>query len=61
MSYLKYFNKIDTITDHISIRVDAFEKEASELGITTLNDFYDSKVFKAKHKIVDKNIICNLS
>jgi hypothetical protein len=40
--------------------MEKFEKEAQDLGIYNLNDFYDSDVFKAKHKIVERTIICEL-
>jgi hypothetical protein len=45
----------------ISFKVDFFEKEAHSLGIHQFSDFYESKLFKSKYRIAEKQIICDLS
>ena len=60
MHYLKFFKKIEEIPKQISIKMESFEKEAQDLGIHAFEEFYDSKPFKNKHRVVDKNIICDL-
>jgi hypothetical protein len=45
----------------ITVKMENFEREAHELGIYNLNDFYDSEAFKAKHSMVEKTIVCELS
>lgn len=47
--------------NYLEVRLDAFEKEASEYGITNLTSFYESKNFKIKYKIADKKILCPLN
>ncbi len=46
--------------NQVKIRVELFEKEAQDSGVTSFLEFYESKMFKAKHKIVDKDILCSL-
>lgn len=57
---MSYFKKFDYVPNQIVIKKELFEREASELGIHVLNDFYESNLFKAKHRIEDKKIICDL-
>ena len=58
--YLKYFKKFDENSRTIQLKQDAFEREAQDLGIFAVNDFYNSNLFRQKHRIVDKNILCDL-
>ena len=60
LQYLKYFNHITDITNEVKINKDIFEREAGDLGIKEFDDFYKTKQFKNKHKIVDNEIICQL-
>ena len=39
---------------------DMFEKEAGDLGIHNVEDFYKTEQFKAKNRIEGKDIICKL-
>jgi hypothetical protein len=57
---LNYFQKFDYIPNRITVKKEVFEREAQDLSIYVFNDFYDSEMFKAKHRIEDKNIICEL-
>lgn len=57
---MSYFRKFDYVPQHVEIKKDLFEREASELGIYVLKDFYESSHFKAKHRIEDKRIIGDL-
>jgi hypothetical protein len=61
MNYIKCFKKSEEIPREVSVKVSLFEKEAQDLGIHSVSDFYESKLFKAKHRIFDNNIICDLS
>ena len=47
--------------NQVAIRIDAFEKEAQDYGINNFTEFYNNLVFKAKNRIVDKNIVCSLN
>ena len=58
--YLKYFKKFDERSRTIQIKQDAFEREAQDLGIFNVNDFYNSNIFRQKSRIVEKNILCDL-
>ena len=58
--YLKYFKKFDERSRTIQIKQDAFEREAQDLGIFNVNDFYNSNIFRQRSRIVDKNILCDL-
>ena len=60
LQYLKYFNHITDITNEVKINKDIFEREAGDLGIKEFDDFYKTKQFKNKHKIIDNEIICQL-
>ena len=60
MQYLKYFNKLDAIPDEVIISKDGFEKEAIEMGLSHLEDFYNSIEFKNKNKLEDNKIICKI-
>jgi len=57
---MSYFKKIEFVPQQIEIKKDLFEREASELGIYVLKDFYESNLFKAKHRLEDKKIICEI-
>jgi hypothetical protein len=48
------------MVSEIRIAKDIFEKEASDLGIHNLDDFYQSEYFMKKHKIEGKEIICQI-
>ena len=58
--YLKYFEKKMEVVNEIHISKDIFEKEASDLGIHNLDDFYQSDTFTKKNKIEGKEIICQI-
>lgn len=58
--YLKYFGNITDVPSEIKVGKDMFEKEASDLGIHNVQDFYNSDQFKAKNKLEGKDIICQL-
>jgi DNA replication licensing factor MCM2 len=58
--YLKYYKKFDESVRTISIKQDAFEREAQEMGIYNMNDFYNSNVFRQKNKIQERTIFCDL-
>jgi len=58
---VKFFKQLDEIPTEISFKLESFEKEAHELGIHDFTDFYESKLFKSKYRIVDKQIVCDLS
>jgi DNA replication licensing factor MCM2 len=58
--YLKYFEKKMEVVNEIRISKDIFEKEASDLGIHNLDDFYQSDTFTKKNKIESKEIICQI-
>lgn len=45
----------------IEIKIDSFEKEGKELGVYHFTEFYESKLFKARHRIVDKSIFGDIS
>ena len=61
MQYLKYFNKLDgVIPDEVIISKDSFEKEAIEMGLSHLEEFYNSIEFKNKNKLEDNKIICKI-
>ena len=60
LQYLKYFNKLENIPDEIVINKDSFEKEAIEVGISHLDDFYNSDEFKNKNKLDNGKIICKI-
>ena len=60
MQYLKYFNKLDSIPDEVIINKESFEKEAVEMGLSHLEDFYNSVEFKNKNKIEENKIICKI-
>ena len=60
MQYLKYFNKLDAIPDEVIVNKDSFEKEAVEMGLSHLEDFYNSAEFKNKNKLEENKIICKL-
>ena len=51
LQYLKYFNKLENIPDEIVINKESFEKEAIEIGLSHLDDFYNSMEFKNKNKL----------
>ena len=57
--YMKYFNTtMADVPTEIKVGKDAFEKEASDLGIHNVEEFYKTEQFKAKHTIEGKDIIC---
>ena len=58
--YLKYFKKFDENTRTIQIKQDQFEREAQDLGIFSVNDFYNSNGFRQRSRINDKVILCDL-
>ena len=62
LQYLKYFEKIDAdrIPSEILINKEIFEREAQEIGLTHLDDFYNSEEFKKKNKIEGNNIKCEI-
>ena len=60
MQYLKYFNKLDTIPDEVIVNKESFEKEAIEMGLSHLEDFYNSIEFKNKNKLEENKIICKI-
>ena len=61
MQYLKYFNKLEgVIPNEVSISKDSFEKEAIEMGLSHLEEFYNSVEFKNKNKLEDNKIICKI-
>ena len=60
-NYAKYFKQLDEIPTEISFKIEIFEREAHELDIHDFSDFYESKLFKSKFRIVDKQIVCDLS
>jgi len=60
LNYLSYFKKIEYVPQRIEIKKDLFEREASELGIYVLDDFYESAIFRAKHQLEDKRIVCEI-
>ena len=58
--YLKYFEKKMDVVNEIRISKDIFEKEASDLGIHNLDDFYQSDTFTKKNRIEGKEILCQI-
>ena len=44
MQHLKYFNKLDSFPDEVTANIEAFEKEAIEIGLSHLEDFYNSGI-----------------
>ncbi len=52
--------KIEQIPTAIRLKIESFEKEAGDLGIYNLNEFYLTKEFKSKHEIREREIICKL-
>jgi len=58
--YLKYYKKFDETVRTISIKQDAFEREAQEMGIYNVSDFYNSNFFRQKNKIQERTIFCDL-
>jgi DNA replication licensing factor MCM2 len=58
--YLKYYKRFDESTRTISIKQDAFEREAQDLGIYNIQEFYSSPLFRLRNKINDKAILCDL-
>lgn len=57
---MSYFKKIDYVPHEISIKKDLFEREAKELGIFQLEEFYESSLFKARHQLIDQKIVCEI-
>lgn len=56
-----YYNKVEIVPKEISIKIETFEKEVvRELNIHNFTDFYNSKLFKNKHRIDGKTIFANL-
>ena len=60
LQYLKYFNKLENIPDEVKVNKDSFEKEAIEMGLSHLEDFYNSVEFKNKNKLEENIIICKI-
>jgi predicted DNA-binding protein len=60
MQYLKYFNKLDSIPDEVTVNKEAFEKEAVEMGLSHLEDFYNSVEFKNKNRLEENKIVCKI-
>ena len=60
LQYLKYFNKLENIPDEIVINKESFEKEAVEIGLSHLEEFYNSAEFKNKNKLENGKIICKI-
>ena len=60
MQYLKYFNKLETIPDEVIINKESFEKEAVEMGLSNIQDFYNSVEFKNKNRMEENKIICKI-
>ena len=60
LQYLKYFNKLENIPDEVKVNKDSFEKEAIEMGLSHLEDFYNSIEFKNKNKLEENIIICKI-
>ena len=60
LQYLKYFNKLENIPDEIVINKESFEKEAIEIGLSHLEEFYKSDEFKNKNKLENGKIICKI-
>ena len=58
--YLKYFKKFNEDSRTIQIKQEAFEREAQDLGIFNVNEFYNSNIFRQKNRIFEKNILCDL-
>ncbi len=52
--------KIEEVPTCIKLKLESFEREANELGIYNLNEFYLTNEFKAKHEIREKDIYCKL-
>lgn len=57
---MSFFRKFEYVPHQVEIKKDLFEREASELGIYVLKDFYESNLFRAKHRLEDKKIVCDL-
>ena len=60
LQYLKYFNKLENIPDEIVINKESFEKEAVEIGLSHLEEFYNSPEFKNKNKLDNGKIVCKI-
>ena len=60
LQYLKYFNKLENIPDEIVINKESFEKESVEIGLSHLEEFYNSAEFKNKNKLENGKIICKI-
>ena len=60
LQYLKYFNKLENIPNEVIINKESFEKEAIEVGISHLEDFYNCAEFKNKNKVDEGKIICQI-
>jgi len=58
--YLKFFKKLDENTKEVAINKEAFERETQVYGMFNYADFYNSGLFRQKHKLVDKQIVCDL-
>jgi hypothetical protein len=52
--------KIEEIPTCIRLKLDTFEREANDLGIYNLNEFYTTREFRAKHEVKEKEIFCKL-
>ena len=60
LQYLKYFSKLENIPDEIIVNKESFEKEAVEMGLSHLDDFYNSAEFKNKNRLEENKIICKI-
>ena len=60
LQYLKYFNKLENIPDEVMVYKESFEKEAVEMGLSHLDDFYNSAEFKNKNRLEENKIICKI-
>ncbi|MCQ2817571.1 MAG: ATP-binding protein [archaeon] len=58
--YNKYFEGNTDILTEVQISKAAFEKDAAEMGIHNLEDFYNSSAFKKGHRLEGDKIICAL-
>ena len=51
---------MENIPDEIVINKESFEKEAVEIGLSHLEEFYNSAEFKNKNKLENGKIICKI-
>jgi len=52
---LKYFNKLNDASE-LSIKVEKFEKDAHDAGLSSFEEFYASRIFQSRYRLQDNKI-----